>query len=206
VHAQVGDWGLSLSLFASIVAAIRIVVWRFEDRRRARRDAASAALEPELARVKRDHHRDPERLKQEIVRLYHRAGINPLGGCLTSLFSWLPFALIGLSVYAALRTDPALAQAPFLWLPSLGAPDPLYLLPLLLLAHGLLVSLLQPRPLRAAAARTPAKRVLVVAFMAILPAVCVVLPSGVAVYLLVLAVLAGTVDVVTWSARPAAAR
>ena len=61
-------------------------------------------------------------------KLYKETGVNPLSGCLPIIIQ-MPFLI---SIFYALRTypyDPAFES--FLWLSSLGAPDPTHVLPVL---------------------------------------------------------------------------
>ena len=60
--------------------------------------------------------------------LYKEMGVNPLAGCLPLLVQ-MPFLI---AIYWALKDypyNPNFVQ--FLWLPSLGDPDPMYILPIL---------------------------------------------------------------------------
>ena len=70
-----------------------------------------------------------QRMNQEVMKIYSEHGINPLGGCLPMLLQ-LPF-LYGF--YRVLDLSIELRHAPwFWWVQDLSAPDPLYILPVVM--------------------------------------------------------------------------
>ncbi|MGH8014270.1 MAG: membrane protein insertase YidC [Candidatus Binataceae bacterium] len=77
-------------------------------------------LQPQVERIREKFKDDQERLNREMVDLYKRNHVNPLGGCLPMVIQ-LP-VLWGL--YEALLNAVELRQAPFwLWIRDLSAPD-----------------------------------------------------------------------------------
>ncbi len=76
-------------------------------------------LQPQMERLKEKFKDDREKLNKEIMELYRRNKVNPLGGCLPMLFQMPVF--VGL--YDALRTPIELRQASFLWIKDLSRPD-----------------------------------------------------------------------------------
>jgi YidC/Oxa1 family membrane protein insertase len=76
-------------------------------------------LGPQMERLKEKFKDDREKLNKEIMELYRRNGVNPLGGCLPMLLQFPIF--IGL--YNALSTPIELRHAPFLWIKDLSRPD-----------------------------------------------------------------------------------
>ncbi len=76
-------------------------------------------LQPQMERIKEKYSKDREKLNKEIMDLYRRNGVNPLGGCLPMLAQFPVF--IGL--YNALSTPIELRHAPFLWIKDLSRPD-----------------------------------------------------------------------------------
>ena len=64
--------------------------------------------------------------------LYKEMGVNPLAGCLPLLVQ-MPFLI---AIFYALQGYPYDQNyVQFLWLPSLGEPDPMYILPVLSAVH-----------------------------------------------------------------------
>ncbi|HEY7163428.1 MAG TPA: membrane protein insertase YidC [Candidatus Binatia bacterium] len=76
-------------------------------------------LQPQMERLKEKFSNDKEKLNKEIMELYKRNGVNPLGGCLPMALQFPVF--IGL--YNALGTPIELRHAPFLWIKDLSRPD-----------------------------------------------------------------------------------
>ncbi|MFJ6216462.1 YidC/Oxa1 family membrane protein insertase [Streptomyces sp. NPDC092296] len=73
----------------------------------ARGEKARARLAPQVAEVRRRHHRDPERLQQALTELYRKEGASPVAGCLPMLLQ-MPF----FSVMYRLFTRPTAGGAP----------------------------------------------------------------------------------------------
>lgn len=76
-------------------------------------------LQPQMEKLKERYGSDKEKLNKEIMELYRRNGVNPLGGCLPMVLQFPVF--IGL--YNALSTPIELRHAPFLWIKDLSRPD-----------------------------------------------------------------------------------
>jgi len=76
-------------------------------------------LQPQMERLKEKFSNDKEKLNKEIMDLYRRNGVNPLGGCLPMVLQFPVF--IGL--YNALSTPIELRHASFLWIKDLSKPD-----------------------------------------------------------------------------------
>lgn len=84
-------------------------------------------LQPEQQRLQKKYKSDPEKLNQEMMKLWRENKVNPASGCLPLLIQ-LPILW---GFFRALDSLQSLKGAPFLWLSSLGQPDPLYILPIL---------------------------------------------------------------------------
>ncbi len=76
-------------------------------------------LAPQMEKLKERYKDEKEKLNREIMELYRRNGVNPLGGCLPMALQFPVF--IGL--YNALSTPIELRHAPFLWIKDLSQPD-----------------------------------------------------------------------------------
>ena len=85
-------------------------------------------LQPKMKEIQNKYKNDPQRAQQEIAKMYKELGVNPLSGCLPLLVQMLFL----IAIFYALQGypyDPAYES--FLWLPSLGEADHLYILPVL---------------------------------------------------------------------------
>ncbi|MCK6554992.1 membrane protein insertase YidC [Candidatus Binatia bacterium] len=77
-------------------------------------------LQPQMMKIREKLKDKPEEMNKEIMELYRRHKVNPLGGCLPMLLQIPVF--IGL--YTALQNAVELRHAPFvLWINDLAAPD-----------------------------------------------------------------------------------
>ncbi|MGH9445569.1 MAG: membrane protein insertase YidC, partial [Terriglobia bacterium] len=94
-------------------------------------------------RYKQYKFNDPrrQRMNQEMMKLYHEHGINPLGGCLPML----PQLPIFWAFYEVLETSIVFRHAPWiLWIKDLSMPDPLYILPTLGIVAGYFMMKMTP--------------------------------------------------------------
>lgn len=84
-------------------------------------------IQPEMQKLQEKYKKDPQRLNTEMMELYRRHNVNPLGGCLPMLFQIPVF----FALFTALRNSWDLHGAPWLlWIQDLSAKDPYYVLPL----------------------------------------------------------------------------
>jgi len=86
---------------------------------------------------------DPKRseMNVEIGELYKKHGINPLGGCLPIVIQ-MPFLF---AFYAMLANVTELRQANFLWIKDLSSPDPLFVIPVLVIATQMILQRMSPQ-------------------------------------------------------------
>jgi len=92
------------------------------------------ALTPELKELQKKYKDDPKKAQEEQMKLYKKYGINPATGCLISILP-LPILLI---LFSSLNGYVKLLDQPFLWVKNLAAPDPTYIIPILVAATTLL--------------------------------------------------------------------
>jgi YidC/Oxa1 family membrane protein insertase len=87
---------------------------------------------------------DPKRaeMNTEMMQLYKDEGVNMYGGCLPLLLQ-LPLFL---AYYRVLQNAVELRQAHWFWLTDLSMPDPLHILPILIILTMFLVQYLTPTP------------------------------------------------------------
>lgn len=94
-------------------------------------------LQPKIKELQKKYKDNPKKMQEEMGRLYKEMGVNPLSGCLPLLVQ-MPFLI---AIFYALRGYPYIhAYESFFWLPSLGQPDPYYILPVISAISTYLVS------------------------------------------------------------------
>jgi YidC/Oxa1 family membrane protein insertase len=140
-----------------------------------------ASLKPMMEELKVKYGKDKERLNQEMMNLYKREKVNPLGGCLPMLLQ-MP---IWIALYRTIYSAVDLYQAPLgLWITDLSAPDPYFVLPLVLGVSMFVQQKLSPTTMDSAQAKM---------MLYMMPAMFTVfmlfLPSGLNLYILVNTVL-----------------
>ena len=76
-------------------------------------------IQPKLAALKEQFKGDPKRLNEEMMKMYKKEGVNPMGGCLPMLLQ-LP---IFIALYQVLPRLADLKNVSFLWINDLSSPD-----------------------------------------------------------------------------------
>ncbi|MDQ7065498.1 MAG: membrane protein insertase YidC [candidate division KSB1 bacterium] len=96
-------------------------------------------LQPEMQRLREKYKDDPQKLNQEVMKLYREYGVNPLGGCLPMLLQMpLLYAL-----FIVFRSTIELRGAPFFgWIHDLSVPDTVFTLPFTIPLYGSGVNIL----------------------------------------------------------------
>ncbi|MBX7142990.1 MAG: membrane protein insertase YidC [Oligoflexia bacterium] len=113
-----GNYGLAIVLLTLVIKALFLPLTKasFNSMR------AMQEIQPEVKAL-RERIKDATQLNQEMMALYKRKGVNPMGGCLPILIQ-LP---VFLGLYNALLNSIELRHAPFaLWITDLSAPEALH--------------------------------------------------------------------------------
>jgi len=114
-HRFTGSYGLDIII---LTVLIKLLLWPLTHKSMVSMKSM-AKLAPQMEKLKEKLGGDKEKLNREIMELYKRNGVNPLGGCLPMLLQFPVF--IGL--YNALSTPIELRHAPFMWIKDLSRPD-----------------------------------------------------------------------------------
>ena len=140
----VGNWGWSIVLLTVIFNLL--IIWpRIMSMRSSLK---MMRIQPKVDALKKRYAHlkisDPKRaeMNAEMMTLYQAEGANMFGGCLPLLLQ-IPLLFAFLSV---LRNAVELHQAHWLWLTDLASPDPLHVLPLLIIGSMVLTQFITPTP------------------------------------------------------------
>jgi len=117
-------YGIVLVLFG---VTVRLVLWPL-NQKAMKSQVAMMAVQPILQDLQKRYKNDPQKLQQEMMKVYREHQVNPLGGCLPML---LPLPVL-LALFFVFANTIELRGAPFLWLPDLALRDPYYIVPLLM--------------------------------------------------------------------------
>jgi YidC/Oxa1 family membrane protein insertase len=125
MHDRIGiAYGMGLVLFGIL---IRILLWPL-NQKAMRSTMAMQVVQPLIKELQEKYKGDPQRLQQEMFKLYKEHKVNPFGGCWPMLLPWP----ILLALFFVFQNTIELRGASFLWLPDLSRPDPLYIIPIVM--------------------------------------------------------------------------
>jgi YidC/Oxa1 family membrane protein insertase len=139
IHRFVGNWGWSIIFLTIMIKAAFFPLSAASYRSMAK----MRLVTPKMAKLKELYGEDRARLNQEMMELYKKEKINPLGGCLPILVQIPVF----ISLYWVLLGAVEMRNAPWLgWITDLSVKDPFYVLPLIMGATMLIQTKLNPTP------------------------------------------------------------
>ena len=139
IQSFVGNWGLAIIGITIVVKAAL-----FQLNAKAFRSMAKMRkFGPEMMRMKELYGDDRQKMSQEMMKLYKKEKINPLGGCLPILAQMPVF----IALYWVLMESVELRHAPFfLYIQDLSVMDPYFILPILMGVTMFLQQKLNPTP------------------------------------------------------------
>jgi YidC/Oxa1 family membrane protein insertase len=139
IHKIVGNWGWAIVLLTVAIKAIFYPLSAASYKSMAK----MRLVTPRLTALKERHGSDRAKLNQEMMELYKREKINPLGGCLPILVQIPVF----IALYWALLGAVEMRDAPWvLWITDLSSADPFYVLPVIMVVTMLIQTKLNPTP------------------------------------------------------------
>jgi YidC/Oxa1 family membrane protein insertase len=116
------NYGLAIILLTIMV---RIVLYPLT-LKQTKSMAAMQKIAPKVQDLKDRYKENPQKLNEEILKLYQKNNVNPLGGCLPLLLQ-LPVLI---ALYNTIRIAVELRKTPFLWITDLSKGDPTLILPI----------------------------------------------------------------------------
>lgn len=172
-HAVVRNWGIAIILLTLVVKLLMnpLTVRSLKQMKEMQK------LQPRLAELKEKYKNDKQRLNMETMQLFKNHKVNPMGGCLPMLLQ-MP---IYIALYKVLYNSIEIYHAPFFWFyRDLSAPDPYFVLPILL---GILM--VAQQKLTPSASADPAQRQMMMIMPVMFTAFMLFLPVGLVIYILV---------------------
>ncbi len=178
------NWALAIVLLTLLVKLILF----YPSHRATVSSQAMAELKPQIDALQAKYGDDKAKINQEMMELYRKNRINPLGGCLPILLQ-MP---IYFALYSMLGNAVELYHVRLFWISDLTAADPFFVLPLV---TGALIFVqskyLSPLP------ATPEQRTMVTMMPLMFTVFTIFVPAGLTVYILTNTVLGMAQQVVT---------
>jgi YidC/Oxa1 family membrane protein insertase len=139
IHRLVGNWGWSIILLTVLIKGIFFPLSAASYRSMAKMKVVT----PKLMKIKEQFAADRNRMNQEMMELYRKEKINPLGGCLPILVQIPVF----IALYWVLLGSVEMRHAPWmLWIEDLSTKDPFYVLPIIMGVSMVIQTRLNPTP------------------------------------------------------------
>ena len=125
VHVQMGisDKGISYVLAIFIFTLIIRLLILPLNIKSAKSTRGMQKIQPEVKKLQEKYKNDPQKMNEEVMKLYKENNVSLTGGCLPSL---LPLPIL-MALYWVFMGINDLDGVPFLWLKSLGGPDQLFI-------------------------------------------------------------------------------
>jgi YidC/Oxa1 family membrane protein insertase len=139
IHKVLGNWGWTI-----IVLTILIKLLFFPLSAASYRSMAKMkTVTPKMQAIRERFKSDPQKMNQAMMELYRAEKINPLGGCLPIVVQIPVF----IALYWVLLASVEMRNAPWLgWIHDLAAPDPFYILPVVMAVSMFIQTKLNPTP------------------------------------------------------------
>lgn len=139
IYGYIGNWGWSIIALTIVIKAIFFPLSAAQYKSMAN----MRKLAPLMADLKERFGDDRQKMSAEMMKLYKREKVNPMGGCLPVLVQMPVF----ISLYWVLMESVELRHTPFLgWIQDLSVRDPLFILPVIMGATMFLQFRLNPTP------------------------------------------------------------
>ncbi len=124
IYKFVNDWAITIIIITII---LRIVLFPL-NHKSLKAMKRMSELAPKIQQLQKKYKDNPQKLNEELMKLYAEHGANPMSGCLPIL-AQIP---IFIALYNVLMVTVELKMEPFLWIPDLANKDPYYVLPILM--------------------------------------------------------------------------
>ena len=139
IHGLIGNWGWAI--VALVVLLKAAFYWLNASAYRSM--AKMKALNPRIQAMRESLKDDPQKMQQEMLKIYREEKVNPIGGCLPILIQIPVF----IALYSVLSSSVEIRNAPWVgWIVDLSVKDPFFVLPALMTASTLLQTWLNPTP------------------------------------------------------------
>lgn len=125
IHSVIPNYGVVIIVFALLIK----IIFHPLTKKSMRSMRRMQELQPKMEKLRERFKDNPQKLNQEMMKMYKGAGINPISGCLPLL----PQMPIFYALFQVFRTTIELRGAYFVgWITDLSQKDPYYILPIIM--------------------------------------------------------------------------
>ena len=139
INTYLGNWGWSIVALVILLKA----AFFWLNAQAYKSMAKMKAINPKIMEMRERLKDKPQQIQMEMMRIYKEEKVNPMGGCLPIVVQIPVF----IALYWVLLSTVEMRNTPWVgWIHDLSAPDPFYILPLLMTASSLVQTMLNPTP------------------------------------------------------------
>ena len=171
-HGMSGNWGIAIIL---LTVLLRMILLPVNHKSYKSMEGMRRIQEP-MQEIKKKYDNDPMKMQEEMMKLYKTEGVSPFG-CLPQLLQIPIFFALYRTIYSSVELYHA---SFFAWYTDLSAPDPYYVLPVLVGVAMFGQQFLMPNT-----APNPQMKYVMYAMPVMFSLFTFVLPAGLALYICV---------------------
>ncbi|AMM26723.1 membrane protein insertase YidC [Variovorax sp. PAMC 28711] len=139
LHNILGNWGWSI---VALVVLLKAAFYWLNAKAYASM-AKMKGISPRITEMRERLKDKPQEMQQEMMRIYKEEKVNPMGGCFPIVIQIPVF----IALYWVLLSSVEMRHAPWIgWIHDLSAPDPWFILPVVMTATSLFQTWLNPTP------------------------------------------------------------
>ena len=139
LHSVIQNWGWSI---VALVLLLKIAFYWLNAKAYSSM-AKMKAINPKIMEMRERLKDNPQQMQMEMMRIYREEKVNPMGGCFPIMIQIPVF----IALYWVLLSTVEMRSAPWMgWIHDLSAPDPYFILPVIMTLTTLLQTALNPAP------------------------------------------------------------
>ena len=139
LHNVLRNWGWSI---VALVLLLKIAFYWLNAKAYASM-AKMKAINPKIMEMRERLKDKPQEMQQQMMKIYREEKVNPMGGCFPIMVQIPVF----IALYWVLLSSVEMRNAPWiLWIRDLSAPDPFFILPVVMTLTTMLQTALNPTP------------------------------------------------------------
>jgi YidC/Oxa1 family membrane protein insertase len=139
LHRYIGNWGWAI---VALVFLIKLAFY-WLNAKAYQSMAKMKAINPRVMELRERLKDKPQEMQMAMMKIYKEEKVNPMGGCFPIMVQIPVF----IALYWVLLSSVEMRNAPWIgWIADLSAPDPFFILPIVMTLTTLLQTALNPLP------------------------------------------------------------